>query len=78
MNRFWRIQGWALALIFALATAAPGIAQESGFPGAGMAEQSLRPYAFVFIAYTILWVFVFGWLVMVARRLARLERRLDV
>lgn len=73
-----QIHGWALAVIFALVTASPAVAQEGAFPGGGLAEQSLRPYAFVFIAYAVLWVFVFGWLVAVARRLARLERRLDV
>jgi CcmD family protein len=78
MTRFWRIRAWASSAVFALVLAAPAVAQETALPGAGLAEQSLRPYAFVFIAYTVLWVFVFGWVVTVARRLARLERRLDV
>jgi CcmD family protein len=57
-------------------TALPGLAQEATMPGAGLASQSLRPYRFVFLAYALAWVFVLGWIVSVARRLARLERRL--
>jgi len=75
MRLIQRIQAWLPILVGALAVAVPAAAQEAGLPGAG--GQSLRPYAFVFIAYTVLWVLVFGWLFSVARRLARLERRLD-
>lgn len=78
MNRLARIHGWSFAVIWTLLLAAPAVAQQGALPGSDAAGQSLRPYAFVFIAYAILWVFVFGWLVSVARRLARLERRLDV
>jgi CcmD family protein len=70
--------GFGLALFFALATALPLVAQDAALPGSAVAEQSLRPYAFVFIAYTIVWIFALGWIVAVARRLARLERRLEV
>ena len=41
-----------------------------------MAEQTLRPYWHVFIAYAIAVVFVMGWVISIARRLAALERRL--
>ncbi|MEJ2205944.1 MAG: CcmD family protein [Gemmatimonadota bacterium] len=77
MKRLTRMHGWGLSLVCALALAAPAVAQEAALPGSDAAGQSLRPYAFVFVAYAILWVFVFGWLVAVARRLARLERRLN-
>ena len=42
-----------------------------------LGAQSLRPYWHVFIAYALAWILVFGWLVSVARRLARVERRLE-
>ena len=66
----------ALALVALALVALPAAAQS--FPGSDVASQSLRAYHFVFAAYTIAWVLVFGWVVAVARRLARLERRLDV
>jgi len=65
-----------LALLWLAVTALPGLAQGVAMPGAGLAGQSLRPYQFVFLAYALAWVFVLGWVVSVARRLARLERRL--
>jgi CcmD family protein len=36
-----------------------------------------RPYWHVFIAYAIAWVLIGGWVISIARRLARVERRLD-
>jgi hypothetical protein len=39
-----------------------------------LASQSLRPYWHVFIAYALAWALVFGWVVSIARRLARAER----
>jgi CcmD family protein len=47
------------------------------FPGSTVGAQTLRPYHFVFIAYTLAWILVLGWVVAVARRLARLEKRLE-
>ena len=61
-----------LALVVAVVLAGPLEAQQVG----GLGSQSLRPYRFVFLAYAIAWVLVFGWVVAVARRLARLEARL--
>jgi len=78
MHRINRTRGLVLALLLVMAAAVPLVAQEAALPGSRAAEQSLRPYAFVFIAYTLVWVFVLGWIVAVARRLARLERRLEV
>ena len=43
---------------------------------ATLGAQNLRPYTHVFIAYTIAWLLVFGWLFSVARRLTRIERKL--
>jgi len=65
-----------LALV-ALAVALPLAAQEAAVPVTGFAAQSLRPYQFVFLAYAVAWLLVLGWVVAVARRLARLERRLE-
>lgn len=45
-------------------------------PGA-LAQQSLRAYWHVFIAYAIAWAFIFGWVVSLARRLGRVARELD-
>lgn len=61
-------------LLFVLVTV-PLVAQE-GMPVGGAASPNLRAYRFVFIAYALAWIFVFGWVVSVGRRLARLERRL--
>ena len=62
-----------LALLAAVAVGAGALeAQQAG----GLATQSLRPYRFVFLAYAIAWILVFGWIVAVARRLASLDRRL--
>ncbi len=57
-------------------TAGPLLAQEAGMPGGGLSGQSLRPYRFVFYAYAIAWALILGWIVAVARRMARLDRRL--
>ncbi len=63
------------ALLGLVVLASPLLAQ--GMPGAGLGAQSMLPYRFVFIAYAIAWILVFGWIVSVSRRLARLSRRLE-
>ena len=70
-----RLLRWALPVLLALLVSVPLMAQQ-GMPVGGAAGQNLRAYRFVFIAYAILWIFVFGWVVAVGRRLAKLERRL--
>lgn len=40
-----------------------------------VARGSLRPYWHVFIAYAVGWVLVLGWIVSIARRIARLEQQ---
>jgi CcmD family protein len=72
-----RFLGWVVSALVMLLVAVPAIAQESALPGSGLAGQSLRPYAFVFIAYAIAWIFVLGWVVSVGRRMSGLARRLD-
>ena len=44
----------------------------------GLAGQTLgRGYWHVFLAYALAWALVLGWVVTIARRLARVEHRLD-
>lgn len=71
-----RLFHWALPVLLFLVVRAPLLAQE-GMPGGVATGQSLRAYRFVFIAYALAWILVFGWVVSVGRRLARLERRLE-
>lgn len=61
-----------LAVAAAVVLAEPVMAQQP--PAAG--GQNLRAYRFVFLAYALAWVLVFGWIWAVARRLARLDSRL--
>jgi len=39
-----------------------------------LAGQSLRGYGHLFAAYAIAWLLLAGWIISIARRLARLER----
>ena len=41
-----------------------------------LANQTLRGYTHMFIAYFIAWAIIFGWVVSIARRLARVEKAL--
>lgn len=61
-----------LVLLAVAFLAGPLFAQTAG----GTGSQGLRAYRFVFLAYAIAWVLVFGWVVAVARRLSRLDARL--
>ena len=64
----------ALAVLAAFAFLAGPLAAQ----GTALGQQTLgRPYWHVFIAYVLVWIFVGGWVVSIARRLARVERRLD-
>jgi CcmD family protein len=67
--------GLGLLVLLAFAVPLPA-AQDAAAPVTGFAAQSLRPYQFVFLAYAIAWLLVLGWVIAVARRLARLEKRL--
>ncbi|HSW30888.1 MAG TPA: CcmD family protein [Longimicrobiales bacterium] len=64
-------------VLLALAVAVPAAAQDAAVPVTGLSGLSLRPYQFVFLAYALAWLLVLGWVVAVARRMARLERRLE-
>lgn len=70
------IQTRSLSIVLIVAVVggvlAPDVAAQ-GVPGSGLG----RPYWHVFLAYVIAWALVFGWVVSIARRLARIEKRLD-
>ena len=38
-----------------------------------LAQQSLRPYWYVFIAYSLVWILLMGWVVSIARRMSKLD-----
>lgn len=44
-------------------------------PG-GLASQNLRGYTHMFIAYSIAWAVILGWVISIARRLGRVEKAL--
>lgn len=67
-------------LAFALLLASPvalSAQQASSLPGTTVGSQNLKPYWHVFIAYTIVIVLVFGWVISIGRRLRDVEKRLD-
>jgi len=68
------LRGLPVLLLLAVVVT-PLVAQEA-MPGSGLSGQSLRPYRFVFYAYALAWIFVLGWVISVARRMAKLDRRL--
>jgi len=65
----------ALPVLLSAALALPAAAQ--ALPGTDLGAETLRPYHFVFLAYALAWILVFGWVVSIARRLARLEKHLE-
>jgi CcmD family protein len=72
-RRFLGATALAVAAVVLVALAEPLAGQQAG----ALAGQSLRPYRFVFYAYAVAWILVFGWVVAVARRLSALDRRLE-
>lgn len=71
-----RILRWSLSALALLAVQAAPVLAQGGMPGSLLSDQSLRPYRFVFIAYAIVWLLVLGWVISVARRMAKLNQRL--
>ena len=74
MNKLKQTTLGLLVLVLAAATASAVVAQE--MPGSAMAQQSLRPYWHVFIAYAIAIALVLGWVVSIGKRLKDVEERL--
>ena len=58
------------ALAALLTSAAPAVAQVGTEV---LAQQSLRPYWYVFIAYALAWLLLMGWLFSMVRRMRGLE-----
>jgi len=44
--------------------------------GEAIANQNLRGYTHMFVAYAIAWILVIGWVISIARRLGRVEKAL--
>ena len=63
----------ALSVATVAAVAAQGTPE---LPGERLAQQSLRAYWHVFIAYAIVIAMVLGWVISIARRLSRIEAQL--
>lgn len=61
--------GWLLEPSWVAAQGSPGRAQ-------ALAQQSLRPYAHVFVAYALAWALILGWVVSLGRRWSRVEDEL--
>jgi hypothetical protein len=51
----------ALPALLSAALALPAAAQ--ALPGSDMSAENLRPYHFLFLAYALAWILVFGWVV---------------
>jgi CcmD family protein len=67
----------AVILALLLAGVPEAVAAQTGLADPqALASQSLRGYTHMFIAYFIAWAIIFGWVVSIGRRLARLEKRL--
>jgi CcmD family protein len=56
-----------------LATPVSAVQEASGLGGQTLG----RGYLHMFVAYGLAWILVLGWAVSIARRLARVERRLE-
>lgn len=68
----------AFAAVVTLALVLPAGAAAWQMGPEGLSGQTLgRGYLHVFLAYALAWALVLGWVVSIARRLARVEHRLD-
>ena len=71
-----RVQRWIVAVLLIAVVAAPdGLLAQAAEP---LSSQQLgRPYLFVFIAYALVLGIIGAWVVSIALRLARVEKRLQ-
>ena len=70
-------RGTRSALIaVAILLVVPALVLAQAAPGELAAQKLGRPFWHVFIGYAAAWVLVGGWVISIARRLARLEKRL--
>ena len=66
----------AVTVLMASASVPIWAQDASGLPASGMAQQSLRPYWHVFIAYAVTIALVLAWVISISRRLKDVEERL--
>ena len=71
MSRLAKLSAWSLPSLFFLADATT-VAAQGGAAGVG----GLRAYWHVFIAYAIVILVVFGWVISIGRRLKDIQQRL--
>jgi CcmD family protein len=71
MSRIAKLVAWSLPSLFFLVDATAASAQ-GGAAGVG----GLRAYWHVFIAYAIVILVVFGWVISIGRRLKDIQQRL--
>lgn len=76
MSALMRMLLSVVAGILPVAFLAGGLAGAQAGSGA-LGAQTLRPFAHVFIAYALAWLLVIGWTWSIARRLGKVERRLE-
>ncbi len=74
MARKWFFRSTTVVLVLFLVRVNSAWAQA----GTPLGEQTLgRAYWHVFTAYAILWLLVLGWVILIVRRLRRVEERLS-
>lgn len=66
-----------LASVALLALVALPVVAQDALPGSQVAQQSLRPYVHVFLAYAVAIVLVLGWVISISKRLKDVETRLE-
>ena len=77
MSRLQKLILGSTPVVLIVSAVAAVAAQETpGLPPGALAEQSLRPYWHVFIAYAIVIVAVMVWAGSIAKRLSYVEDRL--
>ena len=69
---------WGLPLVMVLMVGLSLGAESLWAQAEAMGQQRLgRPYWHVFLAYALAWAMILGWVVSIARRLGRVESRLQ-
>lgn len=71
-----RLRSLLTAVALLVFVALPAVAQDA-LPGTQVAQQSLRPYVHVFLAYAVAIVLVLGWVISISKRLKDVEARLE-
>ncbi|MDP9347602.1 MAG: CcmD family protein [Gemmatimonadota bacterium] len=74
--RFVRSLLLVLVLVLAAAAVTEVAAQPGGLPQRAAPPRTLRDHWHVFVAFALAWVLLFGYVVSLGRRFARVERDL--